>query len=263
MTNISKRDRLANCSHHLTALNDSQFSVQGLPSRHIVYAPGLDGTGKLIRCQSRLLDHFQMDCVSYPKDLEHDYDSLVDKVVKTVSRKTNHGVIIVGESFGGGVALHVALRRPDLVSGLVLINTFAYYPKRWLVRLILRLRPALPSGPLPKWTRVFREPLLFSHDMPRDRRKWWFHQVRDVRNDHCMHRMKLIESLDLREKLQKITLPTLVIVSPDDRVVPPSCGQELAEHIPNASLVELAGGHTVLSHPRHDFCRVISKKLPA
>jgi pimeloyl-ACP methyl ester carboxylesterase len=48
-------------------------------------------------------------------------------------------------------------------------------------------------------------------------------------------------SIDVRDILPRVQVPTLVLHRRDDRVVPMAAGRYLAAHIPGASLVELAG----------------------
>lgn len=46
---------------------------------------------------------------------------------------------------------------------------------------------------------------------------------------------------DLRERLQRLTLPTLVIHGADDRLIPPACGEDIARNVSGAWLF-VAGG---------------------
>lgn len=56
-----------------------------------------------------------------------------------------------------------------------------------------------------------------------------------------------------------IEAPTLVLHGREDRVVPPQCGQLLAAHIPNADLHLFAKcGHWVQTERRADFLRLVS-----
>ncbi len=50
------------------------------------------------------------------------YESLAQDAVEFIEAVVDGPAHLVGHSIGGGVALHVALRRPDLVLGLVLIS---------------------------------------------------------------------------------------------------------------------------------------------
>ncbi|MCP2261505.1 Pimeloyl-ACP methyl ester carboxylesterase [Streptoalloteichus tenebrarius] len=50
-------------------------------------------------------------------------------------------------------------------------------------------------------------------------------------------------AVDITSALPRITAPTLVVASADDRIVPPHHQRELADLIPGAALVEVPGGH--------------------
>ena len=51
-------------------------------------------------------------------------------MLESRSRRDGQRTVILAESFGGAVALTLALARPDLVGRLVLVNTFAHFPAR-------------------------------------------------------------------------------------------------------------------------------------
>ncbi|HEB3531135.1 TPA: alpha/beta fold hydrolase [Burkholderia cenocepacia] len=56
-----------------------------------------------------------------------------------------------------------------------------------------------------------------------------------------------------------IEAPTLVLHGREDRVVPPACGALLAQHIPNADLHQFAKcGHWVQTERRDDFLRLVT-----
>ncbi|MFH7335931.1 alpha/beta fold hydrolase [Streptomyces sp. KHY 26] len=52
-------------------------------------------------------------------------------------------------------------------------------------------------------------------------------------------------AFDLTELLPRVTAPTLIISSADDRVVPPHHQHEMADRIPRARLVRVPGGHAL------------------
>jgi len=55
-----------------------------------------------------------------------------------------------------------------------------------------------------------------------------------------------LRGLDIRDILPTLAVPTLVLHRADDRVIPPANGHYLAEHIPDARYVELAGNDHIL-----------------
>ena len=52
-----------------------------------------------------------------------------------------------------------------------------------------------------------------------------------------------LQAYDVRDRLGEIRMPTLIIGSPDDLLVPPFHQQQLAEAIPGAVLKMYPGGH--------------------
>jgi pimeloyl-ACP methyl ester carboxylesterase len=50
-------------------------------------------------------------------------------------------------------------------------------------------------------------------------------------------------TLDIAEFLPRVTAPTLIVASGDDRIVPPRHQHELADRIPQATLLRVPGGH--------------------
>ena len=71
------------------------------------------------------------------------------------------------------------------------------------------------------------------------------------------YRLQLIAQLDVRPKLKEITCPCLVLVSPNDWVVPPKAGRELAESLPNAGIFERPVAHAAMAHPDINIARLL------
>ena len=68
------------------------------------------------------------------------------RIIDTVA-PTERRAIIVGESFGGALALSFALARPEQVSRLVVLNSFPYFAPRLCLRLAIMGLGALRGAP--------------------------------------------------------------------------------------------------------------------
>ncbi|HRV82395.1 MAG TPA: alpha/beta hydrolase, partial [Planctomycetota bacterium] len=191
----------------------------------IVYVPGIDGTGELLLgTAGRLEASFHLLRLSY-----HDegmpgsaqlYERLADSVVECMTAARMERAILLAESFGGGVALQVALRHPERVQAMCLVNTFAWYPSRLRVRLGAALVPFAPGWLL----RVGRVHLAS---------RWLFRPRKDpvaeasfrkvlpgfARGGYAT-RMQAIPHLDLRGALPQVPMRCELYASSDDRVVP-------------------------------------------
>ena len=167
---------------------------------------------------------------------------------------------VLGHSFGGHVALEYALRYPDRLSHLILLNSGA--DSRWFRDNAAKVVAERGYG-TEKAELVSR---WFHGDFaPKDMMRILM-RLGSVYNPHmslpAAARMMFLERRsklapealifagrtlhqDWRvvDRLGEITVPTLVIAGRDDFVYPPECQRELAEGIPNARLtfIERAG----------------------
>jgi pimeloyl-ACP methyl ester carboxylesterase len=158
-------------------------------------------------------------------------DAYADDVV-AVAEATGASVL-VGNSLGGAVAQHVALERDLPLSGLVLTDTGAK----------LGVADPLKEWLATDWDRavefVHGEDMLFHDPDPRDveRSKALMYETgREVTERDFL----TCDRFDVRDRLGEIDVPTLCVHGEHDRLTPPSFHEYLAEHIPDADLVEVA-----------------------
>lgn len=139
-----------------------------------------------------------------------------------------------GVSLGGAVGLHLALHHPDRVSSLAVICASAHFngAKPWRERAALVRREglaALANGADARWfTPGFTVPRL----------------VRDHREADPAAYAACCDALaafDLRERLGEISPRTLLVAGRQDPATPPAHLREIADAVPDATLVELAG----------------------
>lgn len=169
-------------------------------------------------------------------------------------------VIVVGHSFGGGIAVLLAARRPDLVAGLVLAASVAFREELGnLDRLLaapvvgdvivagglgaagtiipmLRAPAKLAPGRLGKWMSVSLPDGSFSKVAVR-RPGVWRSVVAEQRN-------LLTEIDDVEAALSLIEVPTEVVAGTWDIIVDPEVAARIATVIRGAELVLVPGtGH--------------------
>ncbi|KAK2968787.1 hypothetical protein RJ640_028180 [Escallonia rubra] len=107
----------------------------------LLFLPGIDGVGLgLILHHQRLGKIFDIWCLHIPLMDRTPYPELVKIVEKTVRsencRSLNRPIYLVGESFGGCLALDVAARNPDIDLILILANPATCFGKSQLLPLI-------------------------------------------------------------------------------------------------------------------------------
>lgn len=172
---------------------------------------------------------------------------------------------VLGHSFGGQVALEYALRYPDRLSHLVLLDTGG--DSRWAQQNAPRL--LAERGYSAEKVELVRR--WFNGDFAPEEYFSIFRRIGSAYNRHpilgaariLMHggwrsKMRpealvfagrhLLKGWTVMDRLEEITVPTLVMAGRDDFVFPPECQRELAAGIPDARLhiIERAG------HNPHD-----------
>ena len=180
---------------------------------------------------------------------------------------------VLGHSFGGNVALEYALRYPDRVSHLVLLDTGG--DSRWA----RENAPALLArrGFSPKIVGVARRhlrgqfrPKAFFRNLMRLgraydphitlRQQWhglrlgqWRTKLRPETNIYAGKH--LLGDWSVMDRLGEIRAPTLVVAGRDDFIFPPEHQEELAAGIPNARLriIDRAGHNPYSEQPAATF----------
>jgi class 3 adenylate cyclase len=155
---------------------------------------------------------------------------------------------IVGLSEGGPAALLFAASHPQRVSGLALVGSYAR----------LSRAPDNPAGVPAEELRGFVErvvaewggptalSLWFGAEAADDPAlaEWWARLLRaGTSPGGARGLMRLYEELDARPALSSISAPTLVVHGRDDRLFPAALGRAVADAIPGARYLELAGPH--------------------
>jgi proline iminopeptidase len=171
---------------------------------------------------------------------------------------------VLGHSFGGHVALEYALRYPDRVSHLVLMNTGGegHWARENAPRLVAERHGPEQAELVRRWFHGEFPP----QDMPRILLKLgsvynphtsllgWAREAFRGRGTKLQPETfiwasrNLLPGWSVVDRLGGISVPTLVIAGAEDFVFPPECQRELAAGIPGARLrlIDRAG------HNPHD-----------
>ncbi len=151
---------------------------------------------------------------------------------------------VMGTSYGGAVALNLAIQRPDLAGRLMLAATRAYTDP--LFRDMCESWLHACSSPEALYTATM--PLFYGASF-QERSQDWLNSRRALLErtafsspDFVARFKRLVESimdLDLRPQLEGITAPTLVLAPEEDLVMMPWEQRRIAQNIPGAYLVTL------------------------
>ena len=153
--------------------------------------------------------------------------------------------VVAGYSMGGPVALRTWRQHPDRVTGLVLAATAPYFSASRQERLnFLGLAGlARVSRATPPRTRTWLTEQLYLQRKAQQWEPWAIEQV--SRHDWRMilEAGREIGRFSAREWLGEIDVPTTVVVTMRDEIVPVRRQVKLVEGIPGARVVRIDGGH--------------------
>jgi 3-oxoadipate enol-lactonase len=150
--------------------------------------------------------------------------------------------ILLGNGYGGFVALVTAIRHPEIASRLVLADCGAAFsePGRAAFRGMSAAarEKGLAAIADVAMRRLFAPEFQQGNPALVDERKKRFLAV----NPHTFHAAcDALATLDVRPQLPGVTVPVLVLVGEHDEATPPVMSQELAAALPDARLEILHG----------------------
>jgi len=233
---------------------DWRLSVQGT-GEALVLVPGMDGTGQLFYRQTPSLSESFRTATYALRNNATTMDTLVDDLaglIEAVAPETGRAVV-VGESFGGALAMSFALARPEQVSALVVLNSFPYFAPRFRLRLARYGLALLPWGAMSLIRRATAFRLHSAHTHREEIRRFMELTAAASREGY-LHRLQLLMSYDIRHRLHDLRPPVLFLAAEQDHLVPSLQQAELmVSCVPHGTLRVLPGhGHICLIAP--DVC---------
>lgn len=169
--------------------------------------------------------------------------NVADRMAEAVKDAAGGGeAIVLGNGYGGFVALQMAIRHPGIASRLILADCGAAFSEQGR-EAFRNMAAASKAKGLSAITdvamrRLFAPAFQAQHpDLMRDRREAFLRSDPEVIQAACA----ALAELDLRPELGKVRVPVLVLVGEHDEATPPPMSRELAASLPNARLKIIAG----------------------
>ena len=184
----------------------------------------------------------------------NDVEAYADFVAEQVADLDSY--VLVGDSFGAVIALTLATRRPSGLAALVLSGGFA-------------------ANPLPRWKGIASRASRFANGILYRQGTLRFHafqlastfdaaaEIPLTQNDYRQlfiantprrsytARVTSVIDFDVRDRLDRVNVPTLLLTPQDDKLVGEDAAKEMLAGIPDAREVVLSGtGHMFrFTHP--------------
>jgi 3-oxoadipate enol-lactonase len=173
--------------------------------------------------------------------------------------------IVLGNGYGGFVALQMAIRHPDLATKLILADCGAAFSEEGR-QAFRNMAAAAAAKGLSAITdvamrRLFAPEFQAQHpELMQGRREAFLRTDPQVFGAAC----EALAELDLRPQLGQVKIPVLVLVGEHDEATPPPMSRELAAGLPNARLGIIPGcAHVPQLQSPEDFLAAIADFLPA
>ena len=226
----------------------------------LIFVPGMDGTGRLFYRQVPLLARRFRVATYTLRDGTERMETLVDDLHGAIKALAPNGepAVVVGESFGGALALSFALAHPERIRALVIINSFARFLPQRRLRLALAAIHMIPWGVMGAVRRVtaFR---LHSPHTHRSEVKFFLRQTRGTTRRGYIGRLKILKDYDVRARLPHMRVPTIFLAADRDHLIPSvEQASYMLARVPGATMRVLEGhGHACLIAPGVDLAAIL------
>ena len=162
---------------------------------------------------------------------------LVNDAITLIEAWGRGPVVWIGLSLGGMVGQGLAIKRPDLVSGLILAHTTSKYPPEALAAWATRIEAVRNGGMSAVADMVVSRYLSdsFRESHP-DATRALHEQLLHTDPAGYMACCHAVSQVDCLEQLNKIKCPTLILAGAQDIGAPPKMFQLMAQNIPHAQL---------------------------
>jgi len=163
---------------------------------------------------------------------------------------------LAGYSEGGPVAIAFAAHHPERVTRLTIVGSFADGSR---IAGSPEMNQALLAAVKAEWGigSQFMADLFVAEDSYATQADFAGYQRHAANPDNAYAALRTVIELDVRPLLSRVTSPTLVLHTRDDRAVPLELGQQIAAGIRGARFSSLAGAHI----PSRDVWRQINAAM--
>ncbi|GIK71987.1 MAG: alpha/beta hydrolase [Chloroflexota bacterium] len=152
--------------------------------------------------------------------------------------------VLAGHSMGGAIALDFALAYGHRLAGIAVIGAGAR----------MKVAPTFLNGVVDDFIGVTAKIVEFSYHTTTSakEKERYLRHLRENDPTVLQHDFAVVDAFNVRDRVEMIAVPTLILCGGHDRMTPPSLSQSLHDCIPDSQfhLIERAGHNVLLEQPQ-------------
>lgn len=211
----------------------------------VLYLPGLDGVDNAPQKLQPHLSGAELVAFSYPTGRRLAWPELTD-LVSSRLRDLKSG-LLVGESFGGAVALKTAIANPETVKGLCLVAGFSANPEPFAVGLGSTATRVLPKAMMKPVARLLAGWKL-AGTLKGEERTRFLERFSNLDYHDIAARLDLLRDFDVEDRLGGLRCPVDLIYGSQDPIASSWRQRELWTRIPDVRQHQLDSYGHLISH---------------
>jgi pimeloyl-ACP methyl ester carboxylesterase len=237
----------------------------------LVLIPGLAGSWKLVLpLARRLARHFEVITYGLRGDGHFpvgsggiwDIGGHADDLADLIDHLGLERPTVFGVSFGGAIALELALEHPSCLGSLIVQGADAKFPSTIGTSIARRVLERFPLPADNRFVNQFFNLLHGSKPDPGPLVDFVAERIWETDQSVIAQRLAQLEIFDVCDRLWRIEAPTLVLAGTKDAIVKPARQKLLAQSIPGARLEMLEGaGHIGFLTHRAEVARQVVRHL--
>lgn len=234
----------------------------------LIYLPGMDGSGKLFYPQVQMWDNFDVRCVYLAKTKNVTWENLTEELINLIQRELRlrgkRDIYLCGESFGGCLALKLMEKIPQLLTGVVLVNSASAFAQRSWLNLGSYITEVMPDAVYQPLTLALLPFLAKLEALAKEEKEALLTQMQMIPPSIVSWRISLLKNFSLNvDKLINFPQPVLIIASEEDKLLPSTEeAKRLTRIFPHSKMSILThSGHCCLLEKNIDLYPIIKQNL--
>lgn len=202
--------------------------------RNIVLIPGLLNTAALYNLQINYFSNYYNITIA-----DHTKFETISQIAEDILiNQAPDRFVLGGLSMGGYIAQEILRQAPERVTGLILMNTSARRDTPEQTSRRMAIMNATQSGRFKGVTKHLLPNLIHKDSLENPLiTNVIIDMAQEIGRDAFIRQQKaIINRIDSRDTLRRVTVPACVIVGDSDKLTPPDKAREMAELLPSAEL---------------------------